>query len=96
MDSSELRIKSVERKINFILVIVSAQLLLSLATLLKETFLPSPITIVIVAVMLVGGIWLFRKPLLGLIKRKIVGSMLEEGRSSGKRPTVPGTDESIH
>jgi hypothetical protein len=95
LDSTESRLRSMEWKINFVLGVAVLHITLTALSFLKDTFIPSPITLALVAVLTIGGLWLFRRPLWRWIKQKLLRSMLDEDGGS-KPANVPGTDESIH
>lgn len=95
LDSTELRLRSIEWKLNLVLGLVVVQVALTALCFLKDTFIPSPVTLALVAVLSIGAIWLLRKPLWRFIKRKLLHSMLDEDDGS-KRTGVSGTEKSIH
>ncbi len=94
IDSHSSRLRSLEWKVNLLLILVGIQLLVTSLTFARDLLMPSTATIVIVTVVLVAIGWVFRKQIPGLIKRMVARQILKE-ESSVKDSSHAGMDESI-
>lgn len=85
LESSDSRLRVLEWKVNLLLILVGAQLLITVLTLAKSLLMPSTTTIVIVTILLVVIGWVFRKQIPGLIKRMIAKQLSKEDSDQDSR-----------
>lgn len=92
-DSDDSRLRSVEWKVNVVLILVGIQLALTILILVRQYLIPSTTSLILCGLAVAVAIWLFRKQIPGLLKRLLVRQIVE---SDVTRPESPvKTEDSI-
>lgn len=85
-ESDDSRLRTVEWKVNLVLVLAALQLILLTLVVVKQYLVPSTTTLALGGVASIGLIWFFRNQIPGMLKRFLFRSSAPDNSVAEKAP----------